>query len=57
MCKMLFDMYIVLCFVLLLITMAFGSVAELAYDKKSHKKLLDGEIEYEKFYRYLRYAS
>ena len=39
---MLLALYIVLCFVLFLISMAFGSVAALAYDKKSHKKLFDG---------------
>ena len=35
---MLLALYIVLCFVLFSITIAFGSVAELAYDKKSHNK-------------------
>ena len=31
--------------------------AELAYDKNLHRKLFDGAVEYERFYRYLRYAS
>ena len=31
--------------------------AELAYDKNLHKKLFDSVVEYERFYRYLRYAS
>ena len=34
-----------------------GEGAELAYDKNLHKKLFDGEVEYDRFYRYLRYAS
>ena len=32
-------------------------VAELADDKRTHRKLFTGEIEFERFYRYLRYAS
>ena len=31
--------------------------AELAYDKNLYKKLFDGEVEYERFCWYLRYAS
>ena len=50
---MLIDMYIVLC----LITIVSASVAEPAYDKNLHKKLFDGDVEYERFYWYLRYAS
>ena len=34
-----------------------GGRAEIAYDKKSQKKFFDGEVEYERFYQYLRYAS
>ena len=30
--------------------------AEIAYDKKTHRKSFDGAVEYERFYRYLRYA-
>ena len=50
---MLFVLYNVLRFLIML----FGSVAELSYDKRSHRKLFDGEIKFERFYRYLRYAS
>ena len=32
-------------------------VAEFVFDKKTHKKLFCNEIEFERFYRYLRYAS
>ena len=42
-----------LCFLIFL----FGLVAELAYDKKKHRKLFEGEIEFERFYRYLWYAA
>ena len=31
--------------------------AEIAYDKRRHIKLFTGDIEFERFYRYLRYAS
>ena len=31
--------------------------AEIAYDKKSHMKWFDGAVEYERFCRYLQYAS
>ena len=37
--------------------MVVGSAAELAYDKRTHKKLFTGEIKFERFYRYLQYAS
>ena len=29
----------------------------MAYDKNLHKKSFDGVVEYERFYRYLRYES
>jgi len=32
-------------------------VAELEFDKKTYKKLFNWEIVFERFYRYLRYAS
>ena len=44
-------------FVFVLIRMVAGLGAELAYDKNLHKELFDGEVEYERFYRNLRYAS
>ena len=50
-------MFFVLYNVLRFLIKRFGSAAELAYDKRSHRKLFDGEIEFERFYRYLRYAS
>ena len=31
--------------------------AEIAYYKKSHMKLFDGAVEYERYFWYLRYAS
>ena len=34
-----------------------GSMAELAFDKSTHRKLVTGDIEFERFSRYLRYAS
>ena len=37
--------------------MVAGPGVELAYDKNLHKKLFDGAVAYERFYRYLRYVS
>ena len=34
----------------------FCVVADLAFDRRTHKKLFTGEIEFERFYRYLRCA-
>ena len=34
-----------------------GGGAEIAHDKRMQKKWFNGEVEYERFYRYLRYAS
>ena len=34
-----------------------GEDAEIAHDKKRHKELFSGDIQFERFYRYLRYAS
>ena len=31
--------------------------AEIAHDKKRHKELYSRDIQFERFYRYLRYAS
>ena len=42
-----------LCFLIVL----FGLVADLAFDKRTHRKLFEGEIEFERFYRYLQYAA
>ena len=32
-------------------------MAELAFDKKMHRNLFEGDIKFEKFYLYLQYAS
>ena len=37
--------------------MMIGSMAALAFDKRTHRKLFTGDIEFERFYRYLRNAS
>ena len=52
-CMMLFALYNVLRFLI----KRFGSAAELAYDKRAHRMLFEVKIEFERFYRYLRYAS
>ena len=37
--------------------MVAGSAAELAFEKRTHKKLFTGVIKFARVYRYLRYAS
>ena len=39
------------------LTLLLCVVSELAFDKGTNKKLFTGQIEFERFYRYLRYAS
>ena len=48
---------LILCVFWWLITLLLGGEAEIAHDKKRHKELFSGDIQFERFYRYLRYAS
>ena len=46
-----------MCFWWLITLPSGGEEAEIAHDKKRHKELFTGDIEFERFYRYLQYAS